>query len=139
MCTDVKLPHVHVARQLKGNRNLEMKFLPPQLADISILKRILFASTYLPKEFPEYWTVVTDFAKAGSSGNKMISPDTVKTTVENLQLLIPSADSLHKGDTNTSIFNIHTGQLRNKAHTCTIQEMSYIYVHTLHSLDCAIQ
>ncbi len=68
-----------------------MELLPPELVDLTILRRILFASIYLPKEFPDYWTLVTDFATAGSSGDKKVSPEAVKTAVENLQLLSPPA------------------------------------------------
>lgn len=87
-----------------------MELLPPELADITILRRILFASTYIPREFPGYWTVVTDFAKAGSSGGKMISPDTVKTAVENLQLLTPSAFTSDQDLTS----QVHTFSPQNK-------------------------
>lgn len=68
-----------------------MELLPPEIADLGVLRRILFASTYVPKEFPDYWTLVTDFATAGTTSEKRVSPHVVKTAVENLQLLTPPA------------------------------------------------
>ena len=45
---------------------------------------------YLPKDIPEYWSVVAWFASHGNPG-KTISPDSVKIAVENLQMISEKA------------------------------------------------
>ena len=60
---------------------LNMDLLPPELHDVAILRRILFASVYVPKDLPDYWLAVTNFA---SQGGLSLQPQSVKIAVENL-------------------------------------------------------
>ena len=64
-----------------------MDFLPPELHDVAVLRRVIFATVYLPKDLPQYWSVVAWFASYGSSKGKGLSPDTVKIAVENLCMI----------------------------------------------------
>ena len=41
---------------------MTMDFLPDEVQDPTILRRIIFAAVYLPTELPQYWSVVTEFA-----------------------------------------------------------------------------
>ena len=73
-----------------------MEVVPPEIADLGILRRIVFASTYLPKDLPEYWSIITSFAKAGVACTSEINQEIVKTMVQNLQLLNPKEFSTDK-------------------------------------------
>ena len=73
-----------------------MELIPPEIADLGTLRRILFATTYLPKDLPEYWSVITVFAKGETTSTNKIKPDIVKTMVENLQLLSPTVFNTDK-------------------------------------------
>ena len=66
----------------KWESKLNMDLLPPELHDVAILRRILFASVYVPKYMPDYWLAVTNFA---SQGGLSLQPQSVKITVENLK------------------------------------------------------
>ena len=64
-----------------------MDLIPAPIAcDLALVRRIVFASVYLPKDTPDYWSKVTAFV-TNNEGSKDILPSTVKTMVENLQLL----------------------------------------------------
>lgn len=61
-----------------------MDLLPPELCDVAVLRRILFAAVYLPTDLPNYWSVLTQFA---SQGNFSLQPQLMKIAVENLKSL----------------------------------------------------
>jgi len=61
-----------------------MDLLPTKLQDLSVLRRLIFAVVYLPKDLPQYWSVVGEFA---SQGDKGLEPEVVRLAVENLRLL----------------------------------------------------
>lgn len=50
-------------------------------SSISVLRKILFAVVYLPKEMPNYWQTIKDFARTELSISEL------QTAVENLQYL----------------------------------------------------
>lgn len=58
-----------------------MDLLPPELQDISVLRRVIFAVGYLPEDMPLYWEVVAQFASSD------IKPDSIKIAVENLKMI----------------------------------------------------
>ena len=53
--------------------------------DVSVLRRMIFATTYLPQELPQYWDIIAFFSCTGS--RSQIGSDTVKLLIENLQVL----------------------------------------------------
>ena len=57
------------------------------MQDLAILRRILFAVSYLPKGLPNYWTVVCEFAGKALSQPNSLKPNAVQMAVENLQFL----------------------------------------------------
>ena len=61
-----------------------MELLAPELQDLTVLRRLIFAVVYLPKDLPQYWSVVGKFA---SQGGKDLEPEIVRLAVENLRLL----------------------------------------------------
>lgn len=65
-----------------------MELIPSEITDLGMLRRILYASVYLPKDLPEYWSVIAAFANAETTAK--ISPDIIKTMVENPQLQNPT-------------------------------------------------
>ena len=65
-----------------------MDLIPAPIAsDLGLVRRIVFASVYLPKDTPDYWSKITAFATNNCEGSQDILPSTVKTMIENLQLL----------------------------------------------------
>ena len=64
-----------------------MELLPSEFHDVTVLRRLIFASVYLPKDIPKYWSVIAWFVSHGSLKGKTLSPDSVKIAVENLQVI----------------------------------------------------
>lgn len=64
-----------------------MDFLPDEVQDPTILRRIIFAAVYLPKELPHYWSVVTEFANQAKKSGKSLHPEAVRMALDNLQLI----------------------------------------------------
>lgn len=68
-----------------------MDLIPAPIAnDLGLIRRIVFASVYLPKDTPDYWSKVTAFV-TNNERSQEIPPSTLKTVVENLQLLNDNA------------------------------------------------
>ena len=61
-----------------------MDLLPPELQDLAVLRRIIFAVAQLPRDLPQYWDVVTQFAR---QGDKSLQSESVRLAVENLQFI----------------------------------------------------
>lgn len=53
--------------------------------DVSVLRRMLFATSYLPEELPHYWEIIAAFSCLGSTSS--LNADSVKLLMENLHLL----------------------------------------------------
>lgn len=56
-------------------------------SDISVLRRLSFAASFLHKDLPNYWELVAKFSFAKSSGCDIPSIDKVKLFVENLKYI----------------------------------------------------
>ena len=70
-----------------------MNLIPASIQDLAIIRRAIFASNYLPKECPNYWSIVTAFATRDGQLCKDVDDFTIKGTIENLQLMNPMAFS----------------------------------------------
>lgn len=66
---------------------LVMDLLPVELRDPGVLRRLVFVAVYLPRDLPHYWSVVTQFVGMESEGAKVLSPESVRVAVENLEAL----------------------------------------------------
>ena len=73
-----------------------MEVIPSQIKDLGVVRRAQFASVYLPKACPNYWSVVTQFVTMSSQLGKDLDSTIVKTMIENLQLLNATAFSTDK-------------------------------------------
>ena len=63
-----------------------MELIPPELAsDLGLIRKIIFASVFLPKDFPNYWSTIAKFASV-TSENPQATEENVKVMVENLQV-----------------------------------------------------
>lgn len=60
----------------------KVDMMPPELQDLALLRQIPFAAVYLPRDFPNYWSEVTQFA---SQGSQSLQPQSVKIAVDNLE------------------------------------------------------
>lgn len=63
-----------------------MDVLPSELRDLRILRRLLFGVAYLPKDLPNYWSVLSTFITQGTA-IESLSLTVLRTAVENLQFL----------------------------------------------------
>lgn len=61
--------------------------LAKYIQDVSVLRRLLFAATFVNPDLPMFWGVVLEFATAGEISKSSITPDQVKVLIENLQAL----------------------------------------------------
>ena len=70
-----------------------MEVIPPQVKDLGVLRWALFASVYIPKACPNYWSVVTQFATMSSQSveGRGLDPIAMRAMIENLQF--PAATS----------------------------------------------
>lgn len=75
-----------------------MELLPPELKDVTVLRRIIFASVYLPKFVPNYWSIVSQFALQHDS--LKVNVESVKTALENLQVINEKAFTTDRQLTN---------------------------------------
>lgn len=62
-----------------------MDLLPLELKDFGVLRRVIFAVVHLPADMPQFWSVVAQFASAGSKSD--LQPESVKIAVENLKII----------------------------------------------------
>ena len=62
-----------------------MELVGSVIKDVSVLRRMLFAASYLPQDVPHYWEIVASLSCVNSSIS--LSADRVKLLMENLQLL----------------------------------------------------
>ena len=62
-----------------------MELVGSVVKDVSVLRRMLFAASYLPQDVPHYWEIVASFSCTGSSTS--LSAERVRLLMENLQLL----------------------------------------------------
>lgn len=63
-----------------------MEFLPVELRDPAVLRRLKFAAVFLPKELPDYWSVITRFIEQEAE-----IKESVRVAVENLDVLLSAA------------------------------------------------
>ena len=56
------------------------------LKDVSVLRRLLFAASYLPREVPNFWGIAVEFATEGNVQRNTIDVGTAAAIVENIQL-----------------------------------------------------
>ena len=54
------------------------------LKDVSVLRRLLFATSIFPRDLPGYWGIVVEFATAGKVQRGVIDPETIAALVENI-------------------------------------------------------
>ena len=68
--------------------------------DVSVLRRLLLAVVFLSPELPMFWAIVIEFATEGKVKKCSVTPDQVKTLIENLHELNAAAfqtdDALQK-------------------------------------------
>ena len=63
---------------------LTMELVGSVIKDVSVLRRMLFAASYLPQDVPHYWEIV---ASSCVNSSISLSADRVKLLMDNLQLL----------------------------------------------------
>ena len=60
--------------------------------DPGVFRRMMFATSYLPRDLPNFWEIIASFANQRSEPGKLnISPDVAKLTMENMQILHSTA------------------------------------------------
>ena len=66
-----------------------MELVAEYVKDVSVLRRLLFAATFLPEEYPAYWETVCKFAMIDSSSP--LDVHTARLLMENLKVLNKAA------------------------------------------------
>ena len=65
-----------------------MEVVAALIGDVAVLRRMLFATSNLPPELPNYWDTVASFGCLGrSSDQQKITPDLAQMAMENLKVL----------------------------------------------------
>lgn len=93
-----------VSKEVAIASKLNMDLLPPELQDVAILRRILFASAYLPRDLPDYWLAIARFA---SHGGLSLESQSVKIAVENLKSINEKAFATDK-QLSRELHELHT-------------------------------
>ena len=52
--------------------------------DVSVIKRLMFATSFYPKSMPNYWEHVTYFSALKKEARCQLSPATTKLLMENM-------------------------------------------------------
>ena len=80
------------------------------IRDAGVLRRLVFASTHLPKDCPQYWDIVARFSTKGSKCTQP-SLDKIKALVENIEDV--SADAF--ATDNDLLHELHKQEVQGKA------------------------
>ena len=64
-----------------------MDLVAAQLKDVTVFRRMQFAAAYLPEEMPHYWEIVTSFANKNQTDKVVVTSETTRVLIENLQFL----------------------------------------------------
>lgn len=88
-----------------------MELVAENISDLSVLRRMLFASVFLPKDLPKYWETVSMFAAEGS--RESIDPESTRLMMENLHLLNSKAFVQDRELTKQIIEMVDSGDVHN--------------------------
>ena len=66
-----------------------MEAIATQVKDVTMLKRLMFATDYLPKDIPSYWEVIARFGCSG--GDVTLSPESARVAMETVQFFDENA------------------------------------------------
>ena len=61
--------------------------------DVSTLRRMMFATAFLPSQTPGFWGIVVEFATLGRTARTTVTPDQARILMENLRTLDAKAFS----------------------------------------------
>ena len=64
-----------------------MDLVAAQVKDVTVFRRMQFAAAYLPEEMPHYWEIVTSFANKNQTDKVVVTSETTRVLIENLQFL----------------------------------------------------
>ena len=68
-----------------------LRFVAAQLKDVAILRRLLFAVMHIPRDLPNFWGMVVEFATFGKVDHSSLGEYEVKMLVENLEVFESNA------------------------------------------------
>ena len=75
------------SRYSSAVRNSSMLALVAKhLQDVSVLRRLLFAASYLPREIPNFWGIAVEFATDGKVERNTVDVATATALVENIHM-----------------------------------------------------
>lgn len=60
---------------------------PTEFQDLAVLRRLIFASVYLPRAMPDYWSIVTKFVSNNGDKKQVLPVESVKLAIENLEFI----------------------------------------------------
>lgn len=60
--------------------------------DVSVQRRLIVATSFLPRELPSYWNIIADFANQGLPEKRStVSPESARVAMENVEVLFKDA------------------------------------------------
>lgn len=69
----------------------KMELLAEKVTDLAVIRRMLFAVSFLPSDYPQYWQVIAMFACKGSKLSKPLAAHDVRVLMENVQVMNSAA------------------------------------------------
>jgi len=62
-----------------------LRMVAAKLKDVSTLRRLLFATVHIPRDLPNFWGVVVEFATFGEVDRSRLGEDEARMLVENME------------------------------------------------------
>lgn len=69
------------------------RMLAEHLKDVSVLRRLVFATSHLPRDIPNHTGIAVEFATHGKVERNHINEETAKAIIENIESFDPTAFS----------------------------------------------
>lgn len=82
---------LHLCVTLASTAVADMELVASVVKDLAVLRRMLFACSYLPSDMPQYWEVIASFCSQDSK--ECLSATEVRLLMENVQVLSKQAFS----------------------------------------------
>jgi cellobiose-specific phosphotransferase system component IIB len=111
-----------------------MVSLLTDIKDLSVVRRMAFAATFLPESMPNYWETVAAFGLKGKESRNKITAETARLLVENWKCLdralFDTDDELLSEFVGTSVFNsrVKMGVVLLSPQECCLLCNSKLYV-----------
>ena len=77
----------HVQCKCEFGMHFAHAFYKMEVGDCAVVRRMIFATSFLSPELPHYWDIIAKFANQDSPTSSAVTPQAAKIRMENLQVL----------------------------------------------------